>query len=155
MVIHMPAAMEPGTPALPEYIKAHVYLSPATMQEIKDKTDHNPVPDVVQTIITEIGVPSVERFDRCRKKSKYYRPYRGPAPLPLPVIEGLPDPIPANTGRYQFYGHRKARQPDPSTYFANSYVSETLDGTATQESTPEATKAEITRPRVRSNPKKP
>lgn len=117
-VVHIPGALEPLAPASPEFIKANVYVPGTLLREFKKEKRANPVPDIVQIIIREMGVSTVERFDRARKRQ--WNPPRNasaPRPHPLPDLEGMPLPIPENSSRYTFYGRRLRSQPDPISYF--------------------------------------
>ena len=118
-VIHIPGAMEPLTPSLPEYIKANVYVPGAVIREIERRGGENPVPDIVQVIIRELGVPTVERFDRIRALLWPFRRNTDiPKPRPLPEMHRMPMAIPANSSRYLFYGRNLHTLPDPTAYFA-------------------------------------
>lgn len=119
MVINIPGALEPLSPPSAEFIKAHVYVPGTILREFERENRSNPLPDIVQMIIRELGVSTVERFDRARKKLWDFPVNRNaPRPRPLPEIEGMPMAIPAGSNRYTFYGHRIKTQPDPNAYFA-------------------------------------
>lgn len=118
-VVNIPGALEPLSPPLPEFIKAYVYAPGTVIREIEREGRENPVPDIVQMIIRELGVSTVGRFDRARKRLWSF-PVNGsaPRPRPLPDIDGMPDPIPEGSARYTIYGRRLRTQPDPISYFA-------------------------------------
>ncbi|KAF6742487.1 hypothetical protein DFP72DRAFT_1081881 [Ephemerocybe angulata] len=119
-VVHIPGALPPGSPSQPEHIKAHVYVPKAALMEIELKGLANPVPGIVQMIIKEIGVPTVSRYDRARQK--YWGTSRRttlPIPRSLPLVEGMPKPIPDGSSRYLFYGQEETLFQDPASYLAS------------------------------------
>lgn len=126
-VVSMPGALIPGSPATPEYIKANVYIPKMVLREIERQGRPNPVPDIVQTIIRELGVPTVTRFERAREKHWPYRRGRIPPPQTLPQVDGMPMPMPAGSSRYLFYGRRLRTMPDPTAYFASDHPSDETD----------------------------
>ena len=114
----MPGAVAPETPAKPEYVQAYVYAPKGIMGEIERNGGTNPVPSLVQIIIRELGVPTLEKFDRARAKIwNFPRNENAPPPLPLPKQEGMPMAIPDGSSRYLFYGQKVRSMPDPSAYF--------------------------------------
>ena len=66
MIIHIEGANTPGAPALPEYIKANVYLPPIMMSE-HPKT-HPAIAEIVQTFIETIGIPTIQHWTCTGKK---------------------------------------------------------------------------------------
>ncbi|KAJ3510670.1 hypothetical protein NMY22_g15904 [Coprinellus aureogranulatus] len=111
--------MEPMTPALPEYIRAFVYAPGTVIREYQRENRANPIPDIVQLIIRELGIPAIERYERARSRRwPYRRNLNTPRPRPLPEIDGMPDAIPTKSSRYLFYGRRYHTLPDPERYFA-------------------------------------
>jgi hypothetical protein len=100
-------------------MKAHVYVPSTVLREIETSGRSNPVPELVQCIIRELGVPTVQRFDRARRtawpngKQKSLQ-----IPRPLPENLGMPPSIPDRSCRYHFYGHKVKPTPDPEAYFA-------------------------------------
>ncbi|KAF6758162.1 hypothetical protein DFP72DRAFT_1064888 [Ephemerocybe angulata] len=129
LVVHIPGSLEPGTPALAEHIKANAYIPGPVLREIeRSEYGSNTVPEIVQTIIREIGVPTVRRFDRARAKLwKFPRWGGAPIPRPLPEINGMPHPIPDDSSRYTFYGKRLRVLPSPDEYFRGDSESEEDD----------------------------
>jgi hypothetical protein len=60
MVVHVDGTTPPKAPALPEYLKAHVYLPPNLVSEFTDS--HRPIASIVQSFIEAVGVPTVLRW---------------------------------------------------------------------------------------------
>lgn len=119
-MVHIPGAVEPGTPASPEFIKAHVYIPGTIVTEMERGGGLNTVPDLLQVIIRELGVPTLTRFNRLRKKFwKFASQLTVPRTRPLPIVVGMPVPIPSGSARYTFYGRRfesrEAKYPEGSS----------------------------------------
>ncbi|KAJ2920123.1 hypothetical protein MD484_g280, partial [Candolleomyces efflorescens] len=127
LVISMPGALIPGSLATPEYIKANVYAPKTVIREIEAQGHPNPIPDIVQTVIREIGVPTVRRFDRARERHWGHQRKNIQPPKPLPELTGMPSPIPAGSCRYVFYGKKLHTMPDPSAYFASDTPTDETD----------------------------
>lgn len=108
LVVHLPGAAGPNTPASPEYIKAYSYFPGTILKEVTAEGDPERIDDIVQTIIRELGVPTMKRFERAFKKAWTTLPgVKLPSssrPRPLPQIQGLPHPVPSRSCRYLFYG---------------------------------------------------
>ncbi|RXW12533.1 hypothetical protein EST38_g13321 [Candolleomyces aberdarensis] len=127
LVVSMPGALVPGSPPTSEHIKANVYIPKVVLKEIERQGRPNPVPDIVQTVIREIGEPTVVRFERAREKRWAYKRGQIPTPRPLPQIDGMPMPMPAGSSRYLFYGRGLRTMPDPTAYFASDLPSDEAD----------------------------
>lgn len=107
LVASIPGAAEPGTPASEEYVKAHAYFPGSIVGELAQQNRTDSIPDLMQAIIRELGVPTLRRFERCvAKLRKGVRRPRATLPRPLPEIEGIPDSIPYGSSRYVFYGRK-------------------------------------------------
>ncbi|TEB28819.1 hypothetical protein FA13DRAFT_1711523 [Coprinellus micaceus] len=107
LVVHMPSALEPMTPARSEYLKAYVYAPGTVIREFQRENRENPIPSIVHKIIEELGVASVERFERARsRKWPYPRNVNATKPQPLPNVVGMPQPIPDGSSRYLVYGRQ-------------------------------------------------
>ena len=59
----------PNAPALPEYLKAHVYLPPNLLNEFTES--HEPIANIVQSFIETIGVPTVMRWRRAASNNNW------------------------------------------------------------------------------------
>ena len=62
------------------------------------------VSDIVQQFIREIGIPTIERFDRCAKLLWKTAPYSGPIPPPYPIQPTSPIASPPGSSVFTFYG---------------------------------------------------
>ena len=102
IIIHVEGAINPGAPALPEHIKADVYLPPVMISEHPEA--HSAIAQIVQTYIEAIGVPTVQRWTHAGKKCGWSLSQPGhvnnPNPIPRPLV---PLPLPG-TSHYQFIG---------------------------------------------------
>lgn len=107
LVTSLPGAAEPGTPALEEYVKAYAYFPTTILNEIEVENHPNTIPDLIQLIVRELGVPTLRQFERIVKH--LWKGAKGSAhtpPRPLPIVDGIPEPIPYNSSRYLFYGRK-------------------------------------------------
>lgn len=84
-----------------------MYFPGSIVSEIEDGGSPNTIPDLMQLIIRELGVPTLRRFERAVRSlwSGSKRVGSGAA-RPLPVMMGIPEPIPYNSSRYMFYGRK-------------------------------------------------
>jgi hypothetical protein len=103
MVLHVDGTTNPGTPALPEFIKAHVYLPPNLVEEFPDVDE--PISSIVQSFIENLGVPTVMRWKRAGLKRGWNlgtsaQPYNPPQITPL----GIPSPTTPLSAHYVFHG---------------------------------------------------
>ncbi|KAF6746284.1 hypothetical protein DFP72DRAFT_855544 [Ephemerocybe angulata] len=118
-IVHIPGALPPGTPANVEHLRAFVYVPRSVIQETEAREGGNPVPELVQTVLRELGPPTANLFDRARRR---YWPSAStrtdPRSKPLPCIVGMPIPIPEGSSRYLFYGIKDEPSVTPSAYFA-------------------------------------
>lgn len=107
MVVSMPGAAEPGTPASEDYVKAYAYIPESIVSEVHEGNNRETIPDLIQVVIRELGVPTLRRFKRAITKSwKGTRRESSILPRPLPEIRGMPDAIPYDSSRYLFYGRK-------------------------------------------------
>jgi hypothetical protein len=106
IVLHMDGTTIPNAPALPEYLKAHVYLPPSLVNEFTES--HEPIANIVQTFIESIGVPTVMRWRRAASNNNWSLTQTqsgglpAPSPLNLPLI---PNPTTPTSSYYIFPGH--------------------------------------------------
>jgi hypothetical protein len=103
IIIHIEGSNTPGAPALPECIKADVYLPPVIISEHPEA--HSAIAQIVQTFIEAVGVPTIQRWTCAGKKrgwplsqSGHIYKYLGSSTRPL-----VPSPNPG-TSHYQFHG---------------------------------------------------
>jgi hypothetical protein len=66
MILHVEGASIPGAPALPEFLKADVYIPPHILEEEPDCK--STIAAMVQMFLENIGVPTVKRFTGAAKK---------------------------------------------------------------------------------------
>ena len=102
IIIHVEGTINPGAPALPEHIKADIYLPPIMISE--HPKAHSTIAQIVQTYIEAIGVPTVQCWAHAGKKCSWSLSQPGhvygPNPIPCPLV---PSPLPG-TSHYQFIG---------------------------------------------------
>jgi hypothetical protein len=103
MVLHVDGTTPPQAPALPEYLKAHVYLPPNLLTEFNDS--HKTIANIVQSFIETLGVPTVLRWRRAATNNNWSLTQPGGRPVPsasnLPLI---PDPVTPSSSYYVFPG---------------------------------------------------
>lgn len=117
MIIHIDGTTQPSTPALPEFLKAHVYIPPYLLAEFPES--HESVARAVQTFIEGVGVPTVMRWRRAAEHNGWSLTQKGhdvtPSPQVLPLI---PPPISNTSSYYVFpgrpYGSLSQSPPPPS-----------------------------------------
>jgi len=88
MVLHVDGTTIPNAPALPEYLKAHVYLPPNLVGEFTDS--HGPIANIVQSFIEAIGVPTVMRWRRAASNNNWSLTQPPSGGLPAPSAPNLP-----------------------------------------------------------------
>jgi hypothetical protein len=103
MIIHVEGTNTPGAPALPECVKADVYLPPVFMSEHPEA--HPAIAQIVQIFIEEVGIPTIQRWTHAGKKcgwslSQSGHVYRNQGSTTRPLV---PSPV-SGTSRYQFHG---------------------------------------------------
>lgn len=103
MVLHVDGTTIPNTPALPEYLKAHVYLPPNLMNEFSECQEA--IAQIVQSFIETIGVPTVMRWRRAASNNNWSLTQSGGVPVPsthnLPLV---PNPTMPTSSYYIFPG---------------------------------------------------
>lgn len=107
LVVSMPGAAEPGTPASEEFVKVFTYFPGSIRREVEASGHADTIPDLIQVIIRELGVPTLRSFERAVKRL-WKRPRRTITSTcrPLPEVRGIPAPIPLDSSRYIFYGRK-------------------------------------------------
>src|ERR1700683_1024869 len=88
MVLHVDGTTIPDAPALPEYLKAHVYLPLNLVGEFTDS--HGPIANIVQSFIEAIGVPTVMRWRRAASNNNWSLTQLPSGGLPVPSAPNLP-----------------------------------------------------------------
>jgi hypothetical protein len=107
-VVHVEGTTRPGSPNEPEYIKADVYFPDHMVRE--EPYTSKVVSDIVQQFIRNIGIPTIERFNRCIKLLWNLPLYSGPIPAPYPLQPTSPIASPPGSSVFCFYGNLKQNQ---------------------------------------------
>jgi hypothetical protein len=103
IILHVEGTTIPGTPPLPEYLKADVYLPPHLIDETPDC--HHPIAAIVQTFIEEIGVPTVNQWSRAAHNLGWSLNQKGPITTPSNHFPHLiPPPVSSGSAHYNFRG---------------------------------------------------
>jgi hypothetical protein len=102
-VIHVEGATRPNSPHLPDYMKADVYFP---RHLINEDPRYSPILSrMVQGYITDIGLPVVERWERCAAAIWSLTLGREAAvPRPYPA-QTVPASIPNGSSTFVYYGH--------------------------------------------------
>jgi hypothetical protein len=61
MILHVDGTTVLGVLALPQFVKAHVYLPPNLIEEIPDS--HQPILSIIQSFIENLGIPTIKRWN--------------------------------------------------------------------------------------------
>ena len=101
MVVHIEGATRPGSPNEPEYIKADVYFPGHMVCE--EPSTSIVVSDIVQRFIRDIGILTIERFNRCSRLLNI-PPYSGPIPALYPMQNTSPVASPPGSSVFTYYG---------------------------------------------------
>ena len=102
LVVHVEGAARPGSPNLPEYVKANVYFPDHMVRE--EPYTSTVVSNIVQLFIRDIGIPTIKRFDRCARLLWNKPPYSGPIPPPYPIKTTSPFASPPASSVFTYYG---------------------------------------------------
>ncbi|KAJ7815527.1 hypothetical protein B0H14DRAFT_2603414 [Mycena olivaceomarginata] len=100
-IVHVNGTVVPGTPSAPERLKAHVYLPPHFLAHHPQA--HPAVAFIVQTVIEQIGVPTVQDW---RNKAERVWPLTQTGhvrPVALPAVL-IPAPVSPRSAHYIFPG---------------------------------------------------
>ena len=90
MILHVPGTMVPGSPPLPEYIKASVYLPPSLVDNHPEL--HPSILRITQEFLETIGITTVRNWGvRARNDMGYTLSMPG-NPQPNGKIYGVPKP---------------------------------------------------------------
>jgi len=102
LIIHVEGATRPGSPNEPQYVKADVYFPGHMVREVPYTSIV--VSDIVQWFIRDIGIPTIERFNRCARLLWNMSPYSGPIPAPYPLQTTSPMASPPGSSVFTYYG---------------------------------------------------
>jgi hypothetical protein len=87
---------------MPEYVKADVYFPDHMVREVPRTS--TVVSDIVQRFIQDIGIPTIERFDRCARLLWNTPPYSGPIPAPYTMQTTSLIASPPGSSVFIYYG---------------------------------------------------
>lgn len=103
LVIHVEGTMRPKSPRRPEYIKADVYFPRYLIHE--DSRYASILSCMVQDYIVSIGLPVVERWERCAKAQWSMTQDRN-APVPPPYrAQTMPASNPIGSSTFVYHGN--------------------------------------------------
>lgn len=103
LVIHVDGTTRPGSPRRPEFVKTDVYF-PGHLLRLNDAQRYSDtISDMVQRFIIDIGLPTIERYERCAKR---HWPLTGGRiiPLPYPQQGTQPPAVPPNSSTFVYHG---------------------------------------------------
>jgi hypothetical protein len=111
LILHVEGATRPNAPRRPEYVKADVYFPGYLIRE--DPRISPIISELVQQYITDIGMPVIERWERCARTLWSLTQGDGNLlPLPYPSQPMQPDAIPRNSSTFVYHG-RPLTPPSP------------------------------------------
>jgi hypothetical protein len=105
MVLHSEATTQPNTPILPEYLKAHIYLPPAFIQEYPET--HECIANIIQNFIQEIGIHATLRWKAAAGNLNWKFTNNNPSTIPSTYPSNqplIPEPMAPASSHYVFYG---------------------------------------------------
>ena len=102
LIVHIEGTTRPRSPNEPEYIKADIYFPGHMIREVPYTS--KVVSDIVQHFIHNIGIPTIERFNRCAKLLWNMPLYSGPIPAPYPIQTTSPNASPPGSSVFTYYG---------------------------------------------------
>jgi len=111
IVISSAGTTVPGSPALPEFLKASVYLPPAFVAHNPDLHQH--LIDIIQHYIETIGVRTVTMWKQRARRDLGYTLTQVGNPRPNPHVNTVPSPE-HNSAHYTFFGQPYRITEDPS-----------------------------------------
>lgn len=90
MILHVPGTMVPGSPPLPEYIKASVYLPPSLVNNHPEL--HPPILRITQEFLETIGITTVRNWRMRARNDMGYSLSMPGNPQPNGKIYDVPNP---------------------------------------------------------------
>jgi hypothetical protein len=104
MILHVDGTTIPGVLALPQFVKAHVYLPPNLVEEIPDS--HQPILSIIQLFIENLGIPTIKRWKWAGCNRGWPLDQAGHAYEPALITHTLvPPPTSPSSSHYVFNGH--------------------------------------------------
>ncbi|KAF8961486.1 hypothetical protein BDZ97DRAFT_1921179 [Flammula alnicola] len=103
LVLHVEGTIRPNSPKTPDFVKSDVYFPAHFLQE--DPRFSPIVSDMVQRFIAEIGLPVIERWERCaRARWPMTQGAGNQAPPPYPSQPTQPTAVPAGSSTFVYHG---------------------------------------------------
>ncbi|TFK59071.1 hypothetical protein BDN72DRAFT_906173 [Pluteus cervinus] len=125
IVIHVEGTTRPGSPVVPEHLRAYTYLPPIVKQLSET---HQPVIDLVQSFIRHIGIPTAHHFKAAARKLHWSLDGRAEqTPNPYPATITFPSPVSSSSLEHVFYGVPIHDVGNLSHAFSSTTLSETVE----------------------------
>jgi hypothetical protein len=125
LILHVEGTTRPNAPRRPEHVKADVYFPGYLIEE--DPRISPIVSELVQRYITDIGIPVIERWERCARTLWTLTQgdgHRIPPPYPSQPMQ--PNAIPRKSSTFVYHG-RPVISPSPhDTVIVDEYEEEEL-----------------------------
>ena len=103
LIIHVEGTTRPNAPRQPEYIKSDVYFPGYLIEE--DPRLSPIISELVQNYIVDIGMPVIERWERCARSIwPMTQGEGGQIPLPYPSQPIQPDATPRGSSTFVYNG---------------------------------------------------
>jgi hypothetical protein len=103
LILHVEGTTRPNAPRRPEFVKADVYFPGYLIQE--DPRISPIISELVQKYIADIGMPVIERWERCARSIWSLTQGNGnPIPLPYSSQPMQPNAIPRNSSTFVYHG---------------------------------------------------
>ena len=129
-MIHVEGAMRPNSPHRPDYMKADVYFPRHLINE--DPRYSPMLSNMVQEFIVNIGLPVVERWERCAREMWSLTQGRsGEVPQPYGT-QTVPASIPNGSSTFVYYGRSIEANPTSHDVNVNDYDSDTDELTSAE-----------------------
>ena len=125
LILHVEGTTRPNAPRRPEHVKADVYFPGYLIEE--DPRISPIVSELVQRYIADIGIPVIERWERCARTLWPLTQGEGHrVPPPYPSQPTQPDAIPRKSSTFVYHG-RPLISPSPhDTVIVDEYEEEEL-----------------------------
>lgn len=109
LIVHVEGTKRPNTPLSPEYVKADVYFTGYLFNE--DTRFPPIISRITQQFIVDIGLPVIERWERCaRQKWSLTQGLGNPPPPPYPDQDEQPVAIPKGSSIFIIHGRKVAEK---------------------------------------------
>lgn len=123
LIIHVEGTTRPNSPHLPDYTKADVYFP---RHLINEDPRYSPILSrMVQEYIVDIGLPVIERWERCAGAMWSLTQGRnGPVPQPYPA-QTVPASFPNGSSKFIYHGRSVNGNPTLRRYDIDEYDNDT------------------------------